>query len=409
MIDSGIEWIGEIPQEWEINKIGSIYDERSTKVSDRDFPPLSVTKNGIVPQLETAAKTDNGENRKLIKKNDFVINSRSDRRGSCGISEYEGSCSLINTVLMPRKNMCNSYYSYVFRSELFADEFYRWGTGIVDDLWSTKWSNMKNIYIPSPSIETQHRIADYLDDKCVKIDRYIEQQKQVIEKLKAYKQSVITEAVTKGLDPTVPMKDSGVEWIGEIPEGWEVRKFGRCVSIRSNLVSPEKYYDYPQVSPDSIEKDTGKIVSYKTVKESGVISWNHYFKKNQIIYSKIRPLLNKVTIAPFDGLCSADMYPIETNNDSRFILYTILSIPFSSQVGLVTANRVKMPKINQSELSNIQIVLPPHDEQKTIANYLDKKCFSIDSSIEKKQTLIEKLTEYKKSLIYEVVTGKKEV
>ena len=113
MKDSGVEWIGEIPEEWTLTKIGSVYDERNTKVSDQDYQPLSVTKQGVVPQLETAAKTDNGDNRKLIKKNDFVINSRSDRRGSCGISELDGSCSLINTVLKPRNDMCNRYYGYV--------------------------------------------------------------------------------------------------------------------------------------------------------------------------------------------------------------------------------------------------------------------------------------------------------
>ena len=204
MKDSGIEWIGEIPVDWELSKIGAVYEERNEKVSDVDFPPLSVTKQGVVPQLETAAKTNDGENRKLIRKNDFVINSRSDRRGSCGISEYDGSCSLINTVLKPRRNMCNAYYSFVFRSERFADEFYRWGNGIVDDLWSTKWSNMKRIYIPAPSLQEQHRIADYLYRKCSQIDAIIARQQEVIEKLKAYKLSVITEAVTKGLNPDTP-------------------------------------------------------------------------------------------------------------------------------------------------------------------------------------------------------------
>ena len=222
--DSGVEWIGEIPADWELSKIGAIYEERNEKVSDSDFQPLSVTKQGVVPQLETAAKTNDGDNRKLVRKNDFVINSRSDRRGSCGISEYDGSCSLINTVLKPRKNMCNAYYSFVLRSECFADEFYRWGNGIVDDLWSTKWSNMKRIYIPVPSMQEQHRIADYLQRKCSQIDGIIARQQEVIEKLKAYKLSVITEAVTKGLNPDVPMKDSGVEWIGEVPEHWEIGK-----------------------------------------------------------------------------------------------------------------------------------------------------------------------------------------
>ena len=409
MKDSGVEWIGEIPTTWQLSKIGSIYDERNEKVSDKNYEPLSVTKQGIVPQLETAAKTDNGDNRKLIKKNDFVINSRSDRRGSCGISEYDGSCSLINTVLRPRRNMCNMYYGFVFKSENFADEYYRWGHGIVNDLWSTKWSDMKNIYIPMPSIEEQKKMAEYLDSKCSKIDAIIEKQQTIIEKLKEYKLSLITETVTKGLNNDVEMKDSGNEWIGKVPNEWNVLKFGRCVTIKSNLVPPEKYMDFPQVAPDEIEKGSGKLVGYKSVEESGVISWNHLFYKGQIIYSKIRPLLDKVIIAPFDGLCSADMYPMETDNNSKFIVYMILSDYFHSQVALCTENRVKMPKINQNELSNIVVVLPSIDEQNSIVSFLDAKCDAIDKTIMDRERAIEKLQEYKKSLIYEVVTGKKEV
>ena len=225
MKDSGVEWIGEIPVDWKLSKIGSVYDERKEKVSDKDFAPLSVTKQGIVPQLETAAKTDNGDNRKLIRKDDFVINSRSDRRGSCGISEYEGSCSLINTVLKPQTNMCNRYYGFVFKSDGFADEYYRWGHGIVDDLWSTKWIDMKSIYIPAPDITEQERIADYLNAKCSKIDEIIEKQQAIIEKLKEYKLSIITEAVTKGINPNVEIKDSGIEWIGYIPKCWNISRF----------------------------------------------------------------------------------------------------------------------------------------------------------------------------------------
>ncbi len=409
MKHSGVSWIGEIPADWELSKIGSLYDERSQKVSDQDYMPLSVTKQGIVPQLESTAKTDHGDSRKLIRKGDFVINSRSDRRGSCGISQYDGSCSLINTVLRPRREMSNVYFSFVFRSDLFADEFYRWGNGIVDDLWSTKWSSMKRIYIPFPPLDVQRQIATYLDAKCAKIDAVIAKQQQVIEKLKAYKLSVITEAVTKGLNPDVPMKDSGIEWIGNTPIDWKILKFGLAARVSANLVSPVDYLDYPQISPESVEKDSGRILEHKTVAEAGVISWNHLFVRGQIIYSKIRPLLNKVAIAPFDGLCSADMYPIDTENDPGFITYVMRSCYFTAQVGLVTENRVKMPKINQSELSKIMITLPPLQEQVELAEYLDKKCKRLDHVIEQKQALIDKLTQYKKSLIYEVVTGKREI
>ena len=145
--DSGIEWIGRIPETWEVTKLNTLYTQRIEKVSDKDYPPLSVTMQGILPQLENAAKTNNGDDRKLVRVGDFAINSRSDRRGSCGISPYEGSVSLINTILKPRNEMNPRYYNWLFHSSLFSDEFYKWGHGIVDDLWTTGWQDMKKISI----------------------------------------------------------------------------------------------------------------------------------------------------------------------------------------------------------------------------------------------------------------------
>ena len=167
-------WLGRIPEEWRLSKIGSLYSLRNEKVSDKDYPPLSVTMKGIVPQLESAAKTDDGDNRKLVRVGDFAINSRSDRRGSCGISKYDGSVSLINTVLMPRAEMNPNYYDWLFHTALFADEFYKWGHGIVDDLWTTRWQEMKRIVVPVPSIPEQEIIANFLDDAVTKIDAAIE-------------------------------------------------------------------------------------------------------------------------------------------------------------------------------------------------------------------------------------------
>ncbi|WP_086288163.1 restriction endonuclease subunit S [Campylobacter devanensis] len=194
--DSGIPWIGEIPKHWEVTKINHLYSQRNQKVSDKDFEPLSVTKKGILPQLENAAKTDNGDNRKLVKIGDFVINSRSDRRGSCGISSFDGSVSLINIVLKPRENMNSKYFDWLFHTTLFADEFYKYGNGIVDDLWSTRWDNMKNILVPYPPLNEQKKIAEFLDKKCEKIDRLNENYTKQITTLKEYKKSLIYECVT---------------------------------------------------------------------------------------------------------------------------------------------------------------------------------------------------------------------
>ncbi len=194
--DSGVSWIGSIPKHWSLCKIGSQYYERRTKVSDRDYPPLSVTKKGIVPQLDTAAKTDAHDDRKLVLIGDFAINSRSDRRGSCGISRYDGSVSLINTILVPRDEMNPQYYEWLFHSVDFADEFYKWGHGIVDDLWTTGWQDMKKIVIPCPPLEEQQEIADYLATKCAAIDLLIEQKTQLLGTLETYRGSVIYEYVT---------------------------------------------------------------------------------------------------------------------------------------------------------------------------------------------------------------------
>ena len=196
MKDSGISWVGEIPECWKVGRIGGLYELRNQKVSDKDFMPLSVTMKGILPQLETAAKTNDGDNRKLVRVGDFAINSRSDRRGSCGISDYDGSVSLINTILKPRNRMNAKYYNWLFHTPMFADEFYKWGHGIVDDLWTTNWSEMKRISIPLPPLDEQQEIADYLDSKCSEIEQIIADKKSQIETLDSYKKSLIYEYVT---------------------------------------------------------------------------------------------------------------------------------------------------------------------------------------------------------------------
>lgn len=421
MKDSGIGWIGAIPSDWELTKIGSVYDERNIKVSDEDYPPLSVTKQGVVPQLETAAKTDNGDNRKLICKNDFVINSRSDRRGSCGISEYEGSCSLINTVLMPQRHMCNCYYGYVFKSDLFADEYYRWGHGIVDDLWSTKWSDMKNIYIPMPELAEQEHRADYLDSKCSKIDEIIAKQERIIEKLKEYKLSVITEAVTKGLESDLGVKDSGDSEIGLISKNSVVMKLKYLCNTQGRI----GFKGY--TTADLVDEGEGAITLGASHMNNGVIdltnpvyiSWEKYYESPEIMVNQGDILIvqrgstigktaivdkdyGKVTINPSLVL----MNKIRINN--KYLLYALSARYIVNQIELIGTNTA-IPMISQKQINELKVVVPPKEEQDRIKEYLDSVCRDIDYKILKFETLILKLQAYKKSLIYEVVTGKKEV
>ncbi|MDX9743230.1 MAG: restriction endonuclease subunit S [Arcobacteraceae bacterium] len=193
--DSGIEWIGEIPKHWKLERLGSNFIERREKVSDKDFEPLSVTKNGVVPQLDSAAKSNDGDNRKLVRKGDFVINSRSDRKGSSGLSKLDGSVSLINIVLSPIE--INSDFSHILlKSNGFIEEFYRNGHGIVADLWTTRFWDMKSIMLAIPTKNEQIKIVEYIETQTSKIDKAIELEQKQIAKLKEYKASLIDSVVT---------------------------------------------------------------------------------------------------------------------------------------------------------------------------------------------------------------------
>ncbi len=161
---TGIAWLPEIPEHWDCSKIKSHFRLRATKVSDKEYPALSVSKSGVTPQIETVAKTDNGDNRKLVLKGDFVVNSRSDRKGSCGISALDGSVSLINIVLKPIDGF-GSYYHHLFRSNNYIEEFYRNGRGIVADLWTTRWNEMEEISVPIPPIAEQQKIVAFLNKR----------------------------------------------------------------------------------------------------------------------------------------------------------------------------------------------------------------------------------------------------
>lgn len=199
-------------------------------------------------------------------------------------------------------------------------------------------------------------------------------------------------------------KDSGVGWIGKIPSHWSCVPFRRIAKVQCNLVRPSENLTMSQISPDSIEKNSGKIIKTRTVEEAKVDSDNHRFYKGQILYSKIRPLLNKVTIAPYDGLCSADMYPISTIENTEYVMYYMLSEAFLSSVKNIVADRVKMPKINQDELKNTDFVIPPFSEQQVIVDYLKDKTLKIEQYVSARERERELLDSLKQSEIANVVT-----
>lgn len=414
MKPSGIEWIGDIPDDWEVTKIGQLYLERNEKVSDREYEALSVTKHGILKQLESAAKTDNGDNRKLVKSGDFVINSRSDRRGSCGISKFDGSVSLINIILMPTQKIANGYYNYLFRTENFADEFYKYGNGIVDDLWSTKWTSMKKILVPFPSLRTQQRIADYLDEKCGEIDATIAKQKESIEKLKAYKQSLISETVTKGLDKSAPLKPSGIDYLGDIPSHWEIKKLKYVAKLDPTISEFLSDNDIVSFAPmECLGEQT--LSPYET--EYGKVKGKYtYFANEDIIMAKVTPCFENGNIAIAKnlknnvGFGSSELFVFRTKSVSNsFLMYTLYSEPFKSLAKSTMYGTGGLKRVSPNFILNYKIPLPPLKAQESIADYLDSKCSQIDKYITEKQNIIQKLDAYKKSLIFECVTGKQKI
>ena len=218
-------WFGAIPPHWTYDKIGILFSERRTKVSDKDYAPLSVARIGVVPQLATAVKTDAGDNRKLVCNGDFVINSRSDRKGSCGVADRDGSVSLINIVLTPRNEWNNRYVHYLMRSQPFSEEYYRYGRGIVADLWTTRYSEMKSILLPIPPRTEQDQIVRFLDWKVSAINRLIGIKRKQKALLKEQEQKIIARVTLKGLRNYL-LKDSGNKWIKEIPVHWKITKLG---------------------------------------------------------------------------------------------------------------------------------------------------------------------------------------
>lgn len=412
MKSSNTEWLGDIPAEWDIAQIGNYYEHRNKKVSDFEFMPLSVTMKGIVPQLAKAAKSDDHSNRKLVKKGDFVINSRSDRRGSCGISPLDGSVSLINTVMEPRGEMNPQYYNWLFHTEQFADEFYKWGHGIVDDLWTTHWQEMKKILIVAPSLDEQQAIADYLDENCSKIDEIIAEVKLSIEEYKKFRESVITNVTTRGIKKNRCMKFSGVEWLPEIPVDWNVlspkvvfmQRKNRAIKGERQLTASQKHGimyqdDYMKeegVRIVTVEKDFNILKHVEP--DDFVISMRSF--QGGLEYSYLRGCISSayVMLIPNHEYVYSEYYKWFFKSDKYINALQSTSDLIRDGQALRYANFVKL------KLFDI-----PMEEQKEIADYLNKEIPKIDSLIAEKKTLINDLEAYKKSLIYEVVTGKRRV
>ena len=387
--DSGVDWLGKIPRDWELGRISAFFSERRQKVSDKDYPALSVTKLGVFPQWENVAKSNDGDNRKLVKKGDFVINSRSDRKGSSGIAKQDGSVSLINIVLKP-VNIEPRYSEYLFKSYNFIEEFYRVGHGIVADLWTTRFDDIKNSMIALPTFDEQVKIANFLDQKTAQIDQAIALKQQQIEKLGEYKQIVIQNAVTKGLNPNATMKNSGVDWIGDIPEHWEVKKLKYIAKLKSG---------------DTFNSDDFKSTGYPVFGGNGLRGYTDKFNNSgdYILIGRQGALCGNVNYAT--GQFFATEHAVVVYPKLKYNLSFVGEAIKSANFGRFS-NSAAQPGISVQVVQEVEFAFPSIDEQNEIGTFINEMEKKFDNTVSKYQTQIDRLKEYKNILINQAVTGK---
>jgi type I restriction enzyme S subunit len=409
---SGTGWLGEVPIHWNVRRLGYFFDERREKVSDKDYPPLSVTKLGIVPQLETAAKTDDGDNRKKVIAGDFVINSRSDRKGSAGAASQDGSVSLINTVLRPVADIDIRFVHHLLRSVPFQEEFYRYGKGIVADLWSTNYAEMRNIVLAIPDLSEQQCIATFLDRETAKIDALIAEQEKLIALLAEKRQATISHAVTKGHNAKAPMRDSGIAWVEKVPAHWHIGKLGLYATVENGTTPSRAAPEYW---------------------EGGDIPWLASGEVNQL---KITTASEFITAAALDN-CSLRLLPVGTvvvgmigqgktrgmsamlcisatinQNlaaicpgsciEGLYILYVLHAVYEWLREAGRGGNQAAM---NCEILSALRIPIPPLAEQRTIVDFIETAAAKLDSLKVEAERAIALLKERRGALIAAAVTG----
>ncbi|WP_348548824.1 restriction endonuclease subunit S [Psychrobacter sp. KFRI-CH2-11] len=417
--DTDIDWIEKYPSHWQLIPCRAVVDhivEKNEGGKIQNY--LSLMANVGVIRYEDKGDIGNKKPEdlskcKIVKKGQLVINSMNYSIGSYGMSPYNGVCSSVYIILEPKKNLLNRYGLRVFENSAFQKHLATFGNGILAHRAAIGWDDIKGEYIPLAPKDEQEKILQFLDHETNQIDTLIEKQQTLIQLLKEKRQAVISHAVTKGLNPDAPMKDSGVEWLGEVPEHWIVTKFSHCAQIRNGLVDP-KAPDFKKLvlyAPNHIEKGTGKIVYKETAEEQGADSSKYLCYKGEVIYSKIRPALAKVAICEEEtALCSADMYPINAVNglDNRFLYFFMLSDNFT-KAAILDSDRVAMPKINRESLSDYRLPVPPVIEQMAICKFIANQNTKLEELESKATKAIQLMQERRTALISAAVTGKIDV
>lgn len=406
MKPSGIEWIGDIPDDWEVRKLLSLFKEhkdRNKNLREQNLLSLSYGKikrkdinnnDGLLPaSFETYNIVENGDI--VFRLTDLQNDKRSLRTG---IVTQRGIITSAYVTIRPKIKLDSRFYHYLYHMYDICKVFYGMGDGVRQGMG---FEDLKNIPTLIPPLKTQEIIADYLDEKCGEIDATIAKQKESIEKLKAYKQSLISETVTKGLDKSASLKPSGIDYLGDIPSHWEIKKLKFLVALIDN-----KTKDGHSISLENIESGTGKLIETENTYDGEGIS----FKENDLLFGKLRPYLAKVYLSALKGRALGDFYVMRANKciNPNFLKFVLLSDWFIKIVDSSTYG-TKMPRASWDFTGGMRIPLPPISEQDCISSYLETKCSEVDTFIIEKQNIIQKLDAYKKSLIFECVTGKRDL
>lgn len=417
MKDSGISWVGEIPLQWNVyrNKDGFINTKTIVGENSKNTPLLSLTTKGIkLKDIDNpeGKQPESFDTYQCVEINDLVM-CLFDLDISAvfsGLSSYNGMISPAYKVLKCNERVIAKFADYWFRYIFDGRKFNQYAKNIRYTLTYDVFSALPMLY---PSVEEQKNIADYLDTKCAQIDTIITREQSVIEKLQEYNRAIISESVIKGINSDREVIDSGVQWIGRIPNSWKIIKLKYEADIRRGRFSHRPrndpdYYDgkYPFIQTGDITASRKYITSYtQTLNERG-LKVSNSFPKDTICMS-IAANIGDVAILSFDACFPDSIVGIGSKKIEINYLYYALKNMKERLLSVATISTQQ--NINVEILKDEFIALPPVDEQKQISNYLDRKSEAIDRIVYQKKYLIDKLNEYKKSLIYEVVTGKKEV
>lgn len=421
MKDSGIEWIGSVPAEWEVLRTKNAYSHHKNVVGNKsdNYERLALTLNGVVKRSKddsTGLQPEAFNSYQILRENELVfklIDLENISTSRVGLSPFEGLVSPAYIVLEPKENAFSKFGFYYFLSMWHRYIFNHLGDDGVRS--SLNASDLLNIPYVAPPIFEQHRIADFLDRKCAEIDRVLEKTRASIEEYKKLKQSVITQAVTKGVRGEREMKDSGIEWIGEIPAEWKISRIKYVSSF-------EPPCDTSRLSPDSVITYTpmeyiknGYYVPNTATLSSLSTSLTSY-QSGDIVMAKVTPCFENGNISIMNnlssafGLGSSELFVFRAKSiHTQFLFYWLRNNRFVQTACSTMTGTGGLKRVSSLFVKDSSLAVPPESEQIEIANYLDKKCSEIDTLISKKEQFINELESYKKSLIYEYVTGKKEV